>query len=92
MLRLGGKDVPETLDELAVPEKTAIVVIDMPMTSAPRGHLPVDGRDLTLYRPAIAALSRCSQRPASTALVVHTQFTVPDTYATESHRICARVG
>src|SRR5688572_15761834 len=86
MLRLGGKDVPETLDELAVPEKTAIVVIDMLNDFCSEGGIFQSmGGDLSLYRPAISAISRLLAAAREYGvLVVHTQFTVPDTYVTES--------
>lgn len=86
MLRLGNRDVPETLEELAVPGKTAIVVIDMLNDFCSEGGVFHSmGGDLTLYPPAIDGIARLlAAAREHGVLVVHTQFTVPDTFTTES--------
>lgn len=59
MLKIDGKNVPETLEEMLVPEKTAHVIIDLQNDCChPDGSLARAGSDVSMYPETIEIVSR----------------------------------
>jgi nicotinamidase-related amidase len=81
VLRIYGKDVPTTLEELVEPSSTALVIIDMQNDCCSKnGSADKAGGDLSMYRDVIPQIARFADacRMISVPVINVGIYTLPD--------------